>query len=214
MKKTKNNLYSILGVSKSADKKSIKQAYRRAVKKFHPDVGGNAERFFLVKKSYDILNDDDRRKKYDETGDESEKSIDNSYSAAVNVIALVFSEVLAECANSGTSPLEIDVVSSVRKKINALIEEYKKNIRISRTMLGIDQKMNGRFKTENKENVFNSILENRITSLNVFISNQEEGIKNSERALEIIQGVTFDKDPSSGGDKVDLMMRLMGSYYV
>jgi molecular chaperone DnaJ len=66
--------YSILGVSRSATDKDIKQAYRRLARQYHPDVNpGNKsaeERFKAINEAYEILSDADKRKKYDQYGDQ------------------------------------------------------------------------------------------------------------------------------------------------
>lgn len=64
------NLYQILGVSESADAQTIKNAFRKLAKKYHPDVnGGNAEaekRFKEVNEAYGILSDEAKKKEYDD----------------------------------------------------------------------------------------------------------------------------------------------------
>ncbi len=66
---TNKNLYAILGIQPSADKDTIKDAYRTLAKKYHPDTNkGNKaseKRFKEVKEAYDILSDDKKRKDYD-----------------------------------------------------------------------------------------------------------------------------------------------------
>src|ERR1044071_1964984 len=62
------NLYESLGVPKTANKQTIKKAYRSRVKKHHTDKGGNIEDFLRVQLAYDVLSDDEKRKRYDETG--------------------------------------------------------------------------------------------------------------------------------------------------
>ena len=61
--------YIVLGVSRSADPKKIKDAYRTIVKRYHPDLSQDIEttRHFLeVKEAYETLGDEEKRKQYDE----------------------------------------------------------------------------------------------------------------------------------------------------
>lgn len=61
--------YSILGVSKGADEKAIKSAYRKLAKELHPDKNTDnpkaAERFSEVTRAYDLLSDTKKRAAFD-----------------------------------------------------------------------------------------------------------------------------------------------------
>lgn len=63
------DLYSILGVSKTASSAEIKSQYRKLARKYHPDLNKDdqsaAEKFKEVSAAYDILGDNDKRQKYD-----------------------------------------------------------------------------------------------------------------------------------------------------
>jgi DnaJ-class molecular chaperone len=63
------DLYSVLGVSKSASQDEIKKAYRKLAKQYHPDLNpGNKEaeqKFKDISQAYDILADKDKRRRYD-----------------------------------------------------------------------------------------------------------------------------------------------------
>lgn len=61
--------YDILGVSRSADEKEIKSAYRKLARKYHPDVNpGESERFKEINEAYEVLGDAQKRKRYDTLG--------------------------------------------------------------------------------------------------------------------------------------------------
>ena len=64
--------YQILGVSKKADEKDIKSAYRKLARKHHPDVNPNDKtaeaRFKEISEAYDVLSDPEKRKLYDQYG--------------------------------------------------------------------------------------------------------------------------------------------------
>src|SRR6059058_5806581 len=60
--------YKVLGVDKKASQDDIKKAYRKLARKYHPDTNkdpGAEERFKQVSEAYDVLGDEDKRKKYD-----------------------------------------------------------------------------------------------------------------------------------------------------
>ncbi len=60
--------YDILGVKRDATADEIKKAYRKLAQKFHPDAGGNEEKFKEINEAYEVLSDPDKRKQYDLVG--------------------------------------------------------------------------------------------------------------------------------------------------
>tara|TARA_Y100000310_G_scaffold269866_1_gene283363 strand:- start:298 stop:909 length:612 start_codon:yes stop_codon:yes gene_type:complete len=59
------NPYKILGVSEKATKEEIKKAYRKLAVEYHPDRGGDEEKFKNISEAYTILSDDSKRRQYD-----------------------------------------------------------------------------------------------------------------------------------------------------
>lgn len=67
------SLYEILGVARDADEETLRTAYRRLAREFHPDLNpGDAaseERFKEISRAYAVLNDREKRSQYDEFGE-------------------------------------------------------------------------------------------------------------------------------------------------
>ena len=61
--------YAILGISRDANEKDVKSAYRRLAKELHPDRNQDnpkaGERFSEITRAYDLLSDKDKRARFD-----------------------------------------------------------------------------------------------------------------------------------------------------
>jgi molecular chaperone DnaJ len=67
------DFYDVLGVSRDASDEEIEQAYREAVRKYHPDVSDDPdaeEKFKKAKTAKEVLTDDEKRRMYDQMGHE------------------------------------------------------------------------------------------------------------------------------------------------
>ena len=68
----KRDYYEVLGVAKDASAEEIKKAYRKITKENHPDLhpGDKAceERFKEANEAYEVLSDEEKRRKYDQFG--------------------------------------------------------------------------------------------------------------------------------------------------
>src|SRR6266511_6385126 len=66
--------YEVLGVARTATADEIKKAYRKLARKHHPDVNPgdkSAEaKFKEINEAYEVISDKDKRKKYDQYGDQ------------------------------------------------------------------------------------------------------------------------------------------------
>ena len=69
---SKRDYYEVLGVSKSADAKEVKRAYRKLAVKYHPDKNPNdkaaEEKFKEAGEAYDVLSNSEKKQRYDQFG--------------------------------------------------------------------------------------------------------------------------------------------------
>ncbi len=70
----KKDYYEILGISRDADIKDIKKAYRKLALKYHPDRNPGSkeaeEKFKEAAEAYSVLSDREKRRRYDQFGHE------------------------------------------------------------------------------------------------------------------------------------------------
>ena len=67
----KRDYYEVLGVARTADKDTLKKAFRKLAQQYHPDVNKTPEaeaRFKEINEAYQVLSDDQKRGAYDRYG--------------------------------------------------------------------------------------------------------------------------------------------------
>lgn len=72
------DLYSVLGVSKNASQDEIQKAYLKLARKYHPDMNpddqeGAKKKFQELQHAFETLKDPEKRKQYDQFGENYEK---------------------------------------------------------------------------------------------------------------------------------------------
>lgn len=145
------DLYAHLGISRNADRATIRKAYRVRAKADHPDSpSGSVSKFALTKLAHDILTDDARRVKYDATGDTSEAPIDNTQARVRETVITALNAVLVEYAKMNFNPLHYDVIEAMRNHLSNNISQLEQSASQVTVQLKRLEKFVGRFKRKSK----------------------------------------------------------------
>ena len=128
---SKRDYYEILGVSRQADEKELKKAYRRLAMKYHPDRNPgdseSEEKFKEASEAYEILSDAQKRSAYDQFG---HAGVDQSAGAGAGASSFsdIFGDVFGDIFGGAGGPrrggaqrgadlrytLELDLEEAVR----------------------------------------------------------------------------------------------------
>lgn len=134
----KRDYYEILGVSKNATAEEIKKAYRKMALKYHPDRNpGDKEAensFKEAAEAYEILGDEEKRRKYDQYGHNGPQNFGGGFSGGggmdMNDIFEQFGDIFGGAFGSGFGGgggggrrRNVNRGSNLRLKVKLTLEE-------------------------------------------------------------------------------------------
>lgn len=139
---TEIDYYELLKVGKSADKITIKKAYRKMAMKYHPDKNPNDEeaenKFKAVNEAYQVLSDDEKRSIYDKYGKEGLKGLGQNtggFSSSFDDLSSVFEEVFGNSGFGSSSRRQkktynynLDIAIELTIEFNEAILGCKKDV--------------------------------------------------------------------------------------
>lgn len=173
-------LYATLGIEPTATPEQIKAAYRKKSRENHPDHGGSTEAMASVNDAYAVLSDPDRRAKYDQTGDSTKgPTLDEQANAA---LAQVFNACLTE---------EGDIVAVARKAFGRGISEANGQRQEMASTLRKLEKRRGLVINTAGENLFQVLLEGKISQLEKARSSLDAQIEVAKAALRLLESYRF-----------------------
>jgi len=128
------NYYDVLDVKKNASSQEIKYSYRNLAKKYHPDTGGDEEKFKEIIEAYEVLGDLQKRKNYDLSLNEG-ATFENS----------IFNEFFNGIFSSYQSPpktnvVDLDIVIEYRVTIHDFFNGKKDIIKYKRKIFDDNKK--------------------------------------------------------------------------
>jgi len=167
------NLYKILGLKKTATDDEIKQAYRELAKQYHPDVGGDQEKFKEINEAYTVLSDPLQRKAYDELGTVPGTPEFEIY----NILVQAFKGKLQEAGNTGRGisifQLRGENTNAIRtiKENNSQLKQFLSRIRALRGVIKHNRSRKSKFDAFQK-------------ACELIIEDVEGSIQTNKKALE------------------------------
>lgn len=182
--------YDALGVESDAGTEEIKRSFRRKAKSSHPDAGGTAEAFGRVQRAYGLLSSPERRRRFDETGEDVGSTIDGIAAEALSLIGMMLGQILS----NNPDPFKVDLVAVMRDHVNEEISGIKAQIVRMKEALKRTKKMIGRFKKRKGNNHINVILEVRARDEAKALLGPENAIAVRLKVIEILKDYSFEVD--------------------
>ncbi len=141
--------YKVLGISKDSSPEDIKKAYRKLALKYHPDKGGDQEKFKEVNEAYQILSNPNKKSQYDQFGSTDQRFGGgqggySGYGSQGFGFEDIFSQGSGESSSGGFGGIFEDLFASAFSHVSVQLE-----ISLTQAMLGDTV----RFKTQQGDEI-------------------------------------------------------------
>lgn len=215
-----DDLYAVLGISRDADERAIRKAYRVKAKSAHPDAGGTDDGFALVKLAADTLSDAERRKRYDETGS-TDAPRDDTLALVMQEIAQALDHVCNTATRRNLSVTEIDLAGDIRHTLSDKLAKIRSGMDTARKERKLIEDMAKRWTRKSakqdetiKPNMMEALFLDRIRAIDHHLEGQEALLKPVVSAIEMISEYDYRYDQAAPMKTVDvfaLLNRDMGN---
>lgn len=187
--------YEVLDIARDATTEQIRKAYKRLAKTTHPDQGGHADSFALLKFCHDLLVDPERRKRYDETGviDEGKKAEPTLRQRALAKISMLLPSII----QAQVDPLTIDLIGVLREAVQAQLGEERKRLASLEAAKARVETLSGRFEhvgPPSDDNLFESFLTTQLDQIEQGLPGRRLAIEECRAALDILAQYRFIRD--------------------
>lgn len=187
--------YEALGVDKSATPDEIKKAHRRKVRKNHPDKGGDPEKFMMVQRAYEILSDEEKRRRYDN----GEPDPPNVIHEAFSYVGGMFNSIVDRAderliCNNVIEQMQM-LVAADQQKVKKQVGEWEKKI----TFLG---QVKARLSYKgSRQDILTGILDQQMKSLRGGIKAAEHQTEMLRLAASIVKEYNFEPESPMTSDR-------------
>lgn len=169
------DLYEVLSVPRDATTEQVKAAYRRLAQKHHPDKNnGDDVQFKQIQRAYDVLGDAERRKRYDETGEQTDSAGPTLEQIAQEALSNLFVQVVDKFYSDSFN-LKEEAERQIRRNIGQIHEAIKKD----ENKCARNEKAKSRLKPRSPGNQF------LINALDADTRRTRQNINNLQQNIEI-----------------------------
>jgi curved DNA-binding protein CbpA len=186
------DLYSVLGVSRDADLKTIRRAFRKKVRATHPDGGGSVEAFNELKTAYDVLSDPLRRRRYDESGEVGDHAADPHQAKIIEILSFGLDQAMLKIYKAPHTRRDSDIIRLTAVALAEKRQEWITKKKYFEKALEDAHRLKDRFRVAKGENLMEVVLANRITAIEKQIDFLTERVKILDEALVILHNTRFE----------------------
>lgn len=200
------NPYETLGVPKDTTVPEARKAYRRRAKKTHPDAGGSAEAFAQASRAMAIIEDPERRRRYDQTGAAEDEPVQSEWHAALsNIVPAISAAVMAWARDGGALDIEgRDVFADLIRKAIAERHSQLAEIEVSKRFSAKMRKLAKR--TKRKDGAASQIaraFEGEAARVEARVADMNRSLEAIDKTLELLRAHVFDAEKPKSRTEVN-----------
>jgi DnaJ-class molecular chaperone len=186
----KKTLYEDLDIDKGATPEIIKKAFRKKAKQTHPDNGGKPDEFRTIAMAYNILSDEEKRKRYDNGENPDHINQSNKQERVLNMVFAIFNNIV----DRNIDLVHHNLFDMMRQNIQANQQNFKSEKDRNQNIIERYNNIIGRIKKNDKSALFIQLLDDKIKGCNAIIIHLDDNISMCDDALKLIKECEYETE--------------------
>ena len=182
------SLYDDLELPKTCTSEEIKQKYRILAQLYHPDKGGDVEKFKRMKLAYEVLSDPTKREHYDSTGDHYDDF--NLNTEVFGRLSVMITQFLPHI-----NPEFDDLILKMKIEIRALQQQTSVAIVECNNLIAKLNIVSKKIKLKKEgENLLKTFAEKKIKLHQIELINHKRGLIVFAKMLEVLEDYHYSNE--------------------